>query len=84
MSLCIHEIPLDRECPDCPEDRALSLAVAARAYLEFQEAIAKGSYREWDGESWIWNDEVWERADPAEFKLVKALRAALQYEWIRA
>jgi hypothetical protein len=48
------------------------------------EEVTKGSYREWHGTEWAWNDELWERADPDQFKLVKALREALQYEWIRA
>jgi hypothetical protein len=84
MSLCIHEIPLDRACPDCPGDRVLSLAAAARALLEHVEEVTKGCYRDWNGTEYVWNDEIWERADPDEFKLVKALREALQYEWIRA
>lgn len=84
MSLCIHEIPLDKPCPDCPQTRLLSLATAARALLEHEEQVAKGSYREWNGAEWIWNDEIWAREEPEEFARIQDLRQALQYEWIRA
>lgn len=84
MSLCIHEIALDKTCADCPGDRILTLATAARAFLEHEEEVAKISYREWNGTEWIWNDEIWAREEPEEFARVVALRKALQYEWIRA
>lgn len=84
MSLCIHEMPLDRDCPECHGERVISLATAAKRLLEHEEAVAKSSYREWNGTEWVWNDEIWERAEPEEFARVKDLRLALQYEWIRA
>lgn len=82
IETCIHEVPLNKECRECPPVPCLD--AAARALLAHVEEITKGSYRERNGTEWIWNDEIWERADPDEFKLVKALREALQYEWIRA
>ncbi len=80
--VCIHEVPLNQDCGKCPP--VPSLANAARAYLAYQEEIAKDSFREWNGTEWVWNDDLWESSDPDEFNLVKALREALQYEWIRA
>lgn len=84
MSICIHEIPLNMECSDCPEERVVSLAAAARAFIAHEEEVAKASYREWNGTEWVWNDEIWGREEPEQFNLVKSLRKALQYEWIRA
>lgn len=79
---CVHNVSLSQECKECGLPQ--SLVAAAKALLEHDSQVAEGSYREWDGEKWIWNDEIWAQEEPEQFELIRALRHALRYEWIRA
>lgn len=55
-----------------------ALAKVAQEFIDEATAIAQTSYRRWDGSGGcVWNDDVWREAEPEQFALVEAARAAI-------
>lgn len=56
---------------------APALLGALKAYVVAEEQCARNSFSEWQGDSLVFNDDVWERNDPVGWPLVVAARAAI-------
>jgi hypothetical protein len=53
------------------------LASVLETFLTRHTAIGQNSHKTWDGSRFVWNDEVWKRADYDGFILAQRARAAL-------
>lgn len=54
------------------------LILAASNLLKGEIEVARNSYSQWNGQTWVFDDAMWEKAAPEQFAHVKALREALK------